>query len=159
MLSESFKNHINTLLPEPITQVIVLTGGDINDVYKLQTPEGNYVIKLNDANAFPNMFELEKLGLEHIAATKTFTVPTPLHTGTYQDKSFLILEYIKSAPKQRDFAAVFGQKLARMHQHTANFGFEQDNYIGSLQQLNAKESNALDFFRYQRLEPQFKMAQ
>ena len=158
MLSESFKSYLNTLLPAQLTAVSVLTGGDINRVYKLDTRAKTFVIKVNDAHAFPNMFELERLGLEHIAASKSFPVPQVLLTGSYEDQSFLILEYLKSAPKTENFAEIFGENLAQMHQKTAPFGFERDNYIGSLHQANAHEANALDFYINQRLVPQFRRA-
>ncbi|WP_262490572.1 fructosamine kinase family protein [Leeuwenhoekiella nanhaiensis] len=101
MLNESLKKHLSEYLDSPVTQTSVLTGGDINDVYKLDTASKSYVVKINDAPAYPNMFELEKLGLNELAKTKTFRIPQPLHTGNFENKSFLILEHIESASKNK----------------------------------------------------------
>lgn len=158
MLNENLKKHLSEYLDSPVTQTSVLTGGDINDVYKLDTASKSYVVKINDAEAYPNMFELEKLGLNELAKTKTFRIPQPLHTGNFENKSFLILEHIESASKTNDFDRVFGEKLAQLHKTSAAFGFTEDNYIGSLPQYNTEEPHAVSFYINQRLEPQFKLA-
>ncbi|WP_442846698.1 fructosamine kinase family protein [Leeuwenhoekiella sp. H156] len=158
MLNENLKKHLSDHLDQNITNTAALTGGDINDVYKIDTVTKSFVVKVNDATAFPNMFELEKLGLEELAKTKTFRIPEVLHTGTFEDQSFLILEYIDAAPKAETFDQSFGEQLAAMHRNTAAFGFVKDNYIGSLPQANTEEPDAVSFYINQRLEPQFKMA-
>ncbi|MBA82560.1 MAG: fructosamine kinase [Leeuwenhoekiella sp.] len=159
MLNETFKEHLSEYLDSPITQTSALTGGDINDVYKLDTRNNSYVVKTNDANAYPDMFKLEKLGLDELAKTKTFRTPCTLHTGNFENKNFLILEYIASAPKTSNFDQIFGEKLAKMHQTSSAFGFIKDNYIGSLPQHNDEEPDAASFYISQRLEPQFRLAQ
>ena len=46
-----------------LNQVSTVTGGDINDAYKVETEQGVLFLKVNDASQFPNMFEAEKQGL------------------------------------------------------------------------------------------------
>lgn len=47
-----------------ITGVSSLHGGSINQVLLLKTTDGPKVLKLNEANKFPAMFEMEQKGLE-----------------------------------------------------------------------------------------------
>ena len=98
MLNETFKEHLSEYLDSPITQTSALTGGDINDVYKLDTGNSSYVVKTNDANAYPDMFKLEKLGLDELAKTKTFRTPRPLHTGNFENKSEIIRQVYRTKP-------------------------------------------------------------
>lgn len=158
MLNENFKKYLSEILNTQIKEFCPLSGGDINDVYKISTVTQDLVIKVNSASKFSNMFELEALGLKHIANSKSFTTPEIIQTGYFKDQSFLILEYLQSGKKASNFSENFGHQLAKMHKNTDVFGFEKDNYIGSLPQHNKIESNAIDFYINQRLEPQFKMA-
>ncbi|RXG18441.1 hypothetical protein DSM03_1011127 [Leeuwenhoekiella aestuarii] len=158
MLNETFKTHLSQILNTQIEKISPLSGGDINEVYKITTRAKNLVIKVNRASKFPNMFELEALGLKHIADSNSFLTPKVIQAGICKDQSFLLLEYLESGTKTASFLESFGHQLAAMHQNTDAFGFEKDNYIGSLPQYNAREENAVDFYINQRLQPQFKMA-
>ena len=158
MLNGKFKNYLSELLNTEIRSSSALAGGDINHVYRLSTSTEPLVIKINDAEAFPKMFELEKAGLELLRSTKTFHIPEPLYAGTFETKSFLLLEHIESAPTNSNFDSIFGEQLATLHKHSNSFGLKEDNYIGSLKQYNTKQDDAASFYIKQRLEPQFKLA-
>ncbi len=136
-----------------------LTGGDINQAYKLETSEGNYFIKWNDANLYPGMFDTEAKGLEILKKTNEIEVPIPITTGTIQNYSILILNYIESTHNQSSFWEDFGMNLAQLHKHSCeSFGLDHDNYIGSLQQSNKQHDNWISFFIDERLERQVKLA-
>ncbi len=142
------------------TQSSPLTGGDINEVYLLETQEDKFVIKLNHANKFPGMFEAEKLGLEKLKEPGIIDVPNPIKTGTIDSQAYLILEHKSSAAKASDFWELFGEQLAKLHQQTSeSFGLASDNYIGSLPQFNDNRDSAAKFYIEMRLEPQIKMAE
>ena len=158
MLDADFTVHLNQSFSFSIKQATPLSGGDINAVLLLTTDQGNFVIKINDAQRFPEMFSLEKLGLESLAQSKSFIIPEVLGVGTFRTKSYLLLDYIESGKPSVDFDEIFAQNLAKMHQTTSAFGFQKDNYIGSLPQYNTEEASAADFYIKQRLMPQFKMA-
>ena len=67
--------------------------------------------------------------------------------------SFLVLEYIKEAPKKKCFWFSFGKKLACLHKNSATFyGLDYDNYIGPISQKNNLNKNWIDFFISRRLE-------
>ncbi len=136
-----------------------LTGGDINDVYLLQTTPKNYVVKINNADRFPKMFETEKAGLELLATTNTFRIPEVITQGEIDNTSYLLLEYIQPGNKTADFWNEFGTKLARLHRHTTDlYGWKHNNYIGSLFQSNAFTIKASDFYTEERLRPQINLA-
>lgn len=137
-----------------------LSGGDINDVFLLTPHEGEKtVVKLNDARTFPKMFEAERSGLEQLARPGVIDIPEVIAVGKIEKTAYLLLEYKSSGPKSSDFAEIFGRQLAALHKTTAEeFGFPEDNYIGSLPQYNNSSTSAADFYISQRLEPQLKMA-
>ena len=136
-----------------------LAGGSINHVYLLNTSEGKKVIKINSLSAFPGMFPAEKAGLEALKNSGSIDVPAVLGLGELNDTAYLILEYIEEAPQKPDFWVHFAQDLAALHRNSADyFGFEEDNYIGSLPQYNGREKSAAEFYIRQRLEPQLRMA-
>jgi fructosamine-3-kinase len=145
--------HLHILSLEP------LGGGDINEVYKVNTRSGEFILKINNAERFPGMFTAEKESLEDLARPGVIRVPKVLGTGKIKSNSYILMEYIESAPPQKDFSKKFGQQLAALHKTTSkDFGYKIDNYIGSLPQYNTSRPTAAEFYINERLEPQFKMA-
>ncbi|GAA4314759.1 fructosamine kinase family protein [Pontixanthobacter gangjinensis] len=156
------ENYLNKIAEDSgieISGFSPLTGGDINQVFLLESDSGKYVVKLNNAKRYPDMFEAEKLGLEKLLEPGVIDVPKPLRTGQVDAKSYLLLEHKPSGNKASDFWEIFGRELARLHQHTSDkFGLEKDNYIGSLPQYNEERATASAFYIEMRLQPQIKMA-
>jgi fructosamine-3-kinase len=114
-----------------------LSGGDINAVFRLNCTVVDYVIKLNSASRFPQMFEAEAAGLKLLKKSDSFRVPKVLATGEIEDTAYLILEYIPSGSPGSNFWSDFAQDLAKLHRHTGEaFGLVHSNYIGSLPQQN-----------------------
>ncbi len=136
-----------------------LQGGDINEVFLLECGSEKYVIKINEASKYPNMFEAEALGLKLLQVTNTFKIPKIIAAGVEGKTSYLLLEYISTGSTYQVFWKDFAYCLVKLHQTTQNnFGLKHNNYIGSLQQINNIESSASDFYINQRLIPQFKIA-
>jgi len=136
-----------------------LTGGDINEVYKLECKDQNLVLKLNSASKFPGMFEAEKKGLELLATPGVIQIPKVFETAILDDYSYLLLEYVPTGTKGPDFCQVFGRQLAKLHsQRNDHFGLDHDNYLGSLPQQNSYRDNTISFYIEMRLEPQLKLA-
>jgi len=70
------------------------------------------------------------------------------------DQQLLILAWIQSGEKNNLFWKKFGEQLAALHYCSSDyFGLEYDNYMGSVPQLNTKQSRWVDFFIHQRLQP------
>jgi fructosamine-3-kinase len=136
-----------------------LSGGDINQVFKITSLNDDYVIKLNEALRFREMFKLEAKSLQILEKTESFVIPEVMGYGEHKDKTYLILKYVKSE-KGFNFSEEFATSLAKLHKNRSeNFGLDFDNYIGRLHQHNLpKQDNSLDFYINLRLEPQFKLA-
>lgn len=156
----SIPNSISSHYQIRPQQCQLLAGGDINDVYciELNTNEKG-VLKINDADEFPKMFEAEAEGLELLKQSGSFRIPkvrSVVQLDTYQ---ILELEYLATGIPNDDFSEVFGSQLAILHQNQKeNFGGVNDNYIGSLPQSNQSHPTWTDFFISERLIPLIKRA-
>lgn len=142
-----------------ISGTSALAGGSINEVLLLETSVGKKVLKLNKAARFPGMFEAEKEGLETLQNTETIDIPEVLGCGKVKDSSYLLLEYKAPGKQKTNFWSIFAEQLADLHKTTApEFGFQSDNYIGSLPQQNDSSPTATDFYIDMRLKPQLSLA-
>ncbi|EHQ24410.1 fructosamine kinase family protein [Mucilaginibacter paludis] len=159
MLSALVVSIIEQRLSELIINTSPMSGGSINQVYSLQTAQKKYVVKVNSKSKFPQMFACEATGLKTIAATATIAIPNVLFFDDAGEESFLVLEWIESKrPSQSSFNHL-GQQLAAMHTHSAEaFGFDGDNYMGSLKQSNIKHDTWAAFYTGERLMPMVKIA-
>ena len=136
-----------------------LTGGDINEVFLINSEGKKQVVKINHAGKFPGMFAAEKAGLEALQDPGVIDVPKVLNLGEIGETAYLLLEFKEGAAKSKDFWTTFGKQMAALHKTTSKeFGFHQDNYIGSLPQRNNRKTSAADFYISERLEPQLKLA-
>ncbi|WP_168204311.1 fructosamine kinase family protein [Aliikangiella coralliicola] len=132
-----------------------VSGGDINQAYRLETSKSTFFIKLNRAELL-EMFVAEANGLECMAATKTIKVPSVITSGEYSNQSFLVLEHLHLGGLQN--IGKFAVELAELHRcSNANFGFSSDNYIGSTPQSNQQSDNWLEFYAEQRIGFQLSM--
>jgi fructosamine-3-kinase len=136
-----------------------LTGGDINEVYKIYTQDTNYVLKLNSLFPHRDMFDIEAKSLRLLAESESFVIPRVIANGEYGKFKYLLLEYIQPG-NYGDISEDFALSLAKLHKQSASkFGLDFDNYIGSLPQINTPiYDNAGGFYIHLRLEPQFKLA-
>ena len=131
------------------SQIVKLTGGDINEVYQVFLQEKSVVIKINNSQSIPQLFEKEKQGLE-LLSKSTFVVPKPIKTGSIDNLQYLIIDYIEQG-SELDWA-VFGKKLAQLHHLEGKFfGLDHDNYIGSLEQVNQECGAWSEFYTNHRL--------
>lgn len=167
-LDVTFMKHIQEVFEETlksavgnqlhVERMIPLSGGDINEVFKLETNKGNFCVKINDAFRYPEMFQKEAQGLR-ILNTSPFRVPEVIAVSTHNEYAYLILEYIESANPAPNFWKDFADKLAGLHSiHSEHFGWNEDNYIGTLHQSNRNHLNWSEFFYAERLVPMVKNA-
>jgi len=142
-----------------ISEITPLSGGSINSVYLLKSNTKKYVLKVNDASKFPNMFETEARGLQILKESKSFQTPEVKTQNEFENTSYLLMEYIPSGNKTSNFNELFAENLSKIHHSTQDyFGLSHHNYIGSLPQYNSKEKSASEFYINQRLKPQLKLA-
>ena len=161
-LDQNAIRAIESVINDQIITASAVSGGDINDAFRIVTEDNSYFVKLNDVHFASDMFEKEVKGLQLIDQSKTIPVPQIIGTNNnngHASPSFLILEWIESGQPSSNFWKNFGYQLAKMHQQTApTFGLDHSNYIGSLIQQNHSAANATSFFIQQRLLPQIELA-
>jgi protein-ribulosamine 3-kinase len=147
------------ILNEIPTDIQRLSGGDINDVYEYKTSKGEFVIKINDEEKFPNMLAMEAVGLAELISADAIHIPQVFDCGSIDGKQFLILEKIWTLDPQKNTWLQLGEQLAKLHlKSNTQFGFKFDNYIGKLKQPNKQEKNWIDFLIQHRLQPMLEMA-
>ena len=159
-MDKDLKAHIEYLLCIKIERIQPISGGDISTAYLLTTESERFFCKVNlDAAAF-DMFQTEKAGLDAIAQTKTIVIPKILLCEKLEMGGFLLMEHIETKMASAIEMELLGHQLAELHQLTASetFGWETDNFIGSLPQSNKKYSDWAEFYTQERLLPQLKMA-
>jgi fructosamine-3-kinase len=147
---------INKVFPEN-QGVLKLTGGDINEVYKVDTTDGQIVLKINRADDFPSMFSKEANGLSLIG--QAATVPKVLSVGQVDEYQYLAMEFIQSGVKSDIFWQNFATDLSHLHQQTSEkFGLDESNFIGSLVQKNTLKNSWEEFLIEERLQPMVELA-
>jgi protein-ribulosamine 3-kinase len=145
---------INSLQFQPIG------GGSINNTYRLTINDSKqFFLKLNSASRFPGLFEKEKDGLQFLATAGPITVPSVICAATCEDDQLLLLQWIGSGIRTKQFWKKFGEQLAQLHRCSyEQFGFAADNYMGALPQLNLFNDSWTSFFISCRLLPQIELA-
>lgn len=132
-------------------------GGDINSAFCARHRGADYFIKVNDAALYPAMFLKEANALKVLKATTSLCVPEVISSGEANGKQYLVLSWLEAGTAHKDFWQYFGQGLADLHRQTQNnFGWMEDNYIGSLHQSNSAADSWSEFYAGQRLLPLIK---
>jgi protein-ribulosamine 3-kinase len=166
-MTASIQKYLSRFLPEKLKlqifslQFHVVGGGSINDTYQVKINNNiKFFLKLNSVTKYPALFEKEKDGLEFIKNKKIIRTPLVITCDVVEDHQILLLEWIEDGLKTEQFWKQFGELLASLHQITHGyFGFEEDNYMGALPQVNTQKENWIDFFIHCRLSPQIKLAE
>jgi fructosamine-3-kinase len=135
-------------------------GGSVNQAYALTSGSQSYFVKINQATRIA-MFEAEALGLKQIASTRTIRVPKPICWGTVDGSAYIVLEWLDLGYGTHRAWEEMGQNLAAMHRVGSDrgFGWDQQNTIGFMPQVNPWTGNWTKFFVEQRIGYQFQLAQ
>ena len=135
----------------------MVTGGSINDSRIVTLEDGrDYFVKTHArAGAYPGMFTAEFEALSLLLNTATIRVPRPVTAGV----DFIVLETFANGNRKPDWPELLGRQLALLHRQTCceNFGFSQDNYLGTTRQPNRWTNDWLNFWREQRLGWQLQL--
>ncbi|MEJ8843110.1 fructosamine kinase family protein [Lacibacter sp. H375] len=139
-------------------QAQTVTGGDINQAYKIQTKNASFFLKVNESTAYPLMFQKEADGLEALKKYSNCIIPDVLKTGVAGNQQYLLLQWIERAAPAKNYYSSLGKSLAEMHlQPHTQFGWPVDNYIGSLPQHNAVKDDWCSFYAMNRIAPLVKV--
>ena len=161
-IQKYLNQYISDQLKSPVSSLKfhLIGGGSINDTYQVLTnTHTKFFLKVNSATKFPQLFQKEKNGLEFLNNQKIFHIPSVIVCDEIGDYQLLLLGWIEGGLRTEQFWQKFGKLLATMH-HVRHryFGFEEDNYMGALPQLNDQYNNWVEFFVHCRLRPQIEMA-
>ncbi|OYU96313.1 MAG: hypothetical protein CFE21_07905 [Bacteroidetes bacterium B1(2017)] len=159
----------NTLLQSAVEKVIGkspqvygfhhIGGGEINQTYKVLTDQGIFFVKVHELEQFPKMFEKEMFALKALQKTGTIEVCNPIGICETDTKEFFFLDYIENGPPSENFWSSLGEKLAQLHLVSNRyFGFIEDNYLGTVPQINNRVSNWGQFYIKNRLMPNVRKA-
>jgi fructosamine-3-kinase len=161
MLDAALENALRFALGAAIRGTRRLSGGDINDAFELELVSGVRVFLKTNAAAPASMFPAEAEGLDWLRAASALRVPEVLAVSNGRDgePQFLVLELLTPGRQQADFDERLGSGLAELHRFGApSFGWQRDNFIGTLPQSNRAHDTWAEFLWHERLEPQLSRA-
>jgi protein-ribulosamine 3-kinase len=151
-VTEELGRYLNTSPGE--IQFSPQGGGSINQAFRVTCKQHSFFLKLNSSGSFPGLFVKEAGGLRRISSAGSMATPEIIACFEAGEKQLLLLKWVEAGEMTAQFWKKFGSELAAMHQvHAMNFGLEEDNYMGSVKQVNEWEISWIDFFREKRLEP------
>jgi fructosamine-3-kinase len=157
-MTPTLTGAIEGLLNKRIRAAVQVSGGDINDGYRVTLEDGTLVFVKSNERAPDNLFQMEARGLDWLTEVNALRVPRVI--GVSQGAPhFLVLEFIDAGSQAPNFDEVLGLGLARLHRAGApEFGWVSDNFIGTLAQANDPLDTWAQFYRERRLEPLLKRA-
>ena len=152
-LQPDFLKHRKILSYQPIS------GGDINEAWRIETTSGIYFLKQHRQPPSSDFLEIEARGLKILAKSQTIKTPTVLAAGNLDGVAYLLMEYLPPASPKKSGWENLGKQLAALHQTTQeSFGLDHNNFIGNLPQQNHEHKTWSEFYVTERLKPQVRMA-
>lgn len=106
------------------------------------------------------MFLKEANGLRELDKSNAIKIPEVLSV----DEDYILLEFIASGNRKKNFFEDFGKSFAEMHKFkSVSFGFYENNYIGSNPQINIpdekEKSDWTAFYLNKRILFQLQLAE
>ena len=146
--------------PRRVTRAVRVRGGCVNPTARVTTDQGEtWFLKWNPRSP-RGMFDAEAEGLRALAAARALRVPAVLAVGGGDGApTWLLLEYVGAGRPGPDYAAALGDGLAALHRAAdGGWGWQSDNFIGSLPQPNPAATTWGELWRGARLGPQLSRA-
>jgi protein-ribulosamine 3-kinase len=162
-LPAALRAAVEERISQNILSAAAVSGGCISHTAKLELDnrERAFLKWASTREHTPGLFEAEAHALEIIAATATVRVPSVItYVDASSDYSFLVLEWLEPGPSTRQSWRALGADLAQLHRvRSERYGWNQDNFIGSLPQSNRAHAKWAEFWRDERLSPQLRLAE
>lgn len=135
----------------PITQLIPVSGGDVNQAYRVITPTKHYFL-LTQAHRDADFYAGEIAGLEAFQAAG-ITAPQVIASGSIANTAYLLLSYLEGGGQEDQYA--LGELVARLHQTSAPnglFGFDYPYRGSAITFTNHWQKTWVDLFVGERLD-------
>lgn len=105
-LPRALQTHISENLSWSVRAFHPASGGCINHGGELVTTAGSYFLKWNNRQRYPQMFEKEGSGLALLKKTNCIDVPEVVHVGEAANLQFIILSFVKSGRRAKNYWSV-----------------------------------------------------
>ena len=165
MLTKKLLMYVAALIRQPgesfasVSVAGPVSGGSIHQAYKLKASSGDYFIKCSEAGNYPGIFMTESSGLEALRKTNTVKIPYIIAIGEVDGVAYLLMDYLEAGKRSSNYFKQLGVDLAMLHRNqNDSFGWNEDNYIGSLPQQNNFMLNGIDFLIELRYKSLVEMA-
>lgn len=140
-----------------ILRVQPIHGGCITPVARLDLRDSSSCfLKYAEPTIQPlGFFHAEAKSLRALTATRTVRIPEVLDVGD----NWLLLEWLEPGRGSASTWSDLGRSMAALHRFRGEaFGWQHDNWIGSLPQANSRQDRWFLFWRDERLAPQWQRA-
>lgn len=139
-----------------ISNYQAVSGGDINESYRIIADKTAYFIKIQPGQP-ATYFKHEINGLK--ALGQVVNTPTPLFNGDIEGNAYLILNWLdEGTGNQTDL----GKAVAKLHHQLSpnhQFGFVDNHHTKALIKDNSWNPSWSDFYVHQRLIPEVNAAE
>jgi fructosamine-3-kinase len=148
-------DRVEQLLGQAVVATSPIAGGDICTSTRVRISDGTSVLVKTRAGAPDDFFEAEARGLRWLAEPDVCKVAEVLAV----EQDCLVLRWIEPARPTPESAAQLGRSLARLHASgAAQYGAEQDGFIGTLPLPNRTAPTWPEFYAIRRVLPYLKLA-
>lgn len=146
----TWRAELAAALAARVVAVDGISGGDINEAYRVRLADGRTVFVKHHSDPPAGMFAAEAAGLTWLGAGP-LRVPRVLAVGA----SWLALEWLTlGSPRAAGLAEALGRGLAGLHRVGApSLGLGSDNFIATLPQANQPAADWPTFYVERRLRP------
>lgn len=162
MLPDPIRTSVESALsglegrPTRIEEASPVGGGCISPAGMIETDaQARYFLKWASPRPARGFFEQEALSLRALGATGTVRVPAVIAVG----EDWLLLEWLEPGRPALHTWSSLGERLAALHRiRGPAWGWDSDNWIGSLPQHNGRGESWIRFWSDRRLAPQWEEA-
>ncbi|QDI89887.1 fructosamine kinase [Salicibibacter halophilus] len=129
-------------------------GGDINQAFHIRGKNNRYFLKWHEDPPH-RFFQKEARQLSMLGNVPGVNAPEVVRFGD----QYLLLAWIEGNPSPRTEEKL-GELIADLHSEKGErFGFDEDNFLGTLPQYNAITDRWIEFYANYRLLPQMDEAE
>ncbi len=147
--------RVEQLLGQAVIATTPVAGGDVCTSTRVRLSDGTSALVKTRAGTPDGFFEAEARGLNWLAEPAVADVAEVLAV----EPDCLVLRWIEPARPTPENAAGLGRSLARLHASgAAQFGADEEGFIGTLPLPNRTATTWPDFYATRRVLPYLKLA-